>query len=140
MIDRVVVGIDPGKVRCGVAASDPSLTLASPLGAVPTHPRGSLADRIRKVLGAREATALVVGLPLDQRGNEGESAQFAREIGDRLACELGVGAVYVDERFTTREVTLRRRETGRTGKQIGGEVDAFAAAAILQSYLDRPKT
>jgi putative holliday junction resolvase len=136
-VDKVVIGIDPGKVRCGVATSDPSLTLASPLGAAPTAPRETLATRITQLLGQRTAIGLVVGLPLDQRGNEGEAAQFARGIGELLARRLGLEAMYVDERFTTREVTQRRREVGRKGRQIAGEVDAFAAAAILQDYLDR---
>jgi putative Holliday junction resolvase len=134
--DAVAVGIDPGKARCGVAASDPSGTLASPLGAVPTEPRATLVQRVIELLGHRTPTALAVGLPLDQYGNEGDSAEFAREIGAQLAAGLKVEATYVDERFTTSEVTQRRRETGRKGKQIAGEVDAFAAAAILQSYLD----
>jgi putative Holliday junction resolvase len=135
--DEVVVGIDPGKVRCGVAASDPSKTLASPLGAVATEPRRTLTERIVQLLAQRKGTGLVIGLPLDQRGNEGESAAFAREIGELIASALQLEAVYVDERFTTSEVTKRRREVGKKGKQIAGEVDAFAAAAILQSYLDR---
>ena len=135
--DEVVLGIDPGKARCGVAASDPSKTLASPLGVIATEPRRTLAERIAELLGARKPVRLVVGLPLDQHGNEGEAAQFAREIGELLARELALEPVYVDERFTTREVTQRRREVGRKGKQIAAEIDAFAAAAILQDYLDR---
>lgn len=135
--DKVAVGIDPGKVRCGVAASDPSLTLATPLCAVPTEPRAMLAARIATALGHREPTTLVVGLPLDQRGNEGEAAQFAREIGELVGKALGLTPEYVDERFTTSELTQRRRETGRKGKDIAGEIDAFAAAAILQAFLDR---
>lgn len=90
-----------------------------------------------QLLGPRKAVGLVIGLPLDQRGNEGESAAFAREIGELIARGLQLEAVYVDERFTTSEVTKRRREVGKKGRQIAGEVDAFAAAAILQSYLDR---
>jgi putative Holliday junction resolvase len=135
--DAVFVGIDPGRARCGVAVADPSATLASPLCAVPTEPQSTLSARISTALGSRSVTALIVGLPLDKHGDEGEAAQFARVIGDRLARELDVEVEYVDERFTTAEVTQRRRESGRKGKQIAAEVDAFAAAAILQGWLDR---
>src|SRR5688500_11376929 len=116
--DQVWLGIDPGKVRCGVAASDPSLTLASPICAVATEPRATLGERIAAALRDRTAIGLVVGLPLDQRGNEGESATLAREIGELIATAIGLEAVYVDERFTTSETTLRRREAGKKGKQI----------------------
>jgi len=135
--DEVWVGIDPGTVRCGVASSDPSLTLASPLGVVQTEPHATLGSRIVQLLGPRSPINLVIGLPLDQRGREGDSARLARELGALIGSALGLEPEYIDERFTTRETTLRQREAGRKQKQIAQHVDAHAAAAILQSALDR---
>jgi putative holliday junction resolvase len=138
--DLCYIGIDPGTVRCGVAAADPSGILASPLGIVPTEPRATLAERVARILGHRWVKGLVVGLPLNERGAEGQAAFLARQIGELLADGLGVDAVYLDERFTSREAVSWRREARgetRRGKHGREEVDAFAAAAILQGYLDR---
>jgi putative Holliday junction resolvase len=120
-----------------VALSDPSATLATPIGVVPAHPEATLGDRIGGLLPLAQVLGLVIGLPLDQRSNEGESAQRVRRLGENVATQLGLTAHFQDERFTTAEVTRRRREAGRSGRQLQGEVDAYAAAAILQSFLDR---
>lgn len=134
------IGVDPGSVRCGVAAGDPSDTLASPLCVLETEPRATLVERLARALGHRWAKGLVIGLPLNQRGGEGEAAFKARQIGELLAEGLGLDAVYIDERFSSREAeALRREAAGRSqhGKRQRERVDAFAAAAILQSHLDR---
>lgn len=131
------LGVDPGSVRCGLALSDPSGTLASPLGVVHTEPRVTLVDRVSAVLAGRQLSAVVVGLPLQLRGKEGPAARLAREIGALLAEGLGCPAVYLDERFTTKEMLARRREAGITGDKARRDLDAWAAATILQSFLDR---
>ena len=131
------VGVDPGSVRCGIAVADLSATLASPLAVLETEPRISLAARLVTCLGWRSLRGLAVGLPLDQHGGEGKATELARGIGDMLADELSCKVYYVDERFTTKEMTSRRREAGRSGRQIKAEIDAWAAASILQGFLDR---
>lgn len=134
------IGVDPGSVRCGVAVADPTDTLATPLCVLPTEPRATLAQRLAVALGHRWPKGLVVGLPLNQRGEEGEAAFQARQIGELLAEGLGLDAHYIDERFSTREAVVLRREavgaTGR-GKRKLERVDLFAATAILQAFLDR---
>jgi putative holliday junction resolvase len=139
LTESVWIGIDPGTARCGVAASDASLTLASPLAVVPTEPRTTLGSRILTALQGRTVAGLVVGLPLDQRGGEGPAALLARELGALVETELGCTAVYVDERFSTRTMATGRTAAGRSGRQQRSEIDAWAAAAILQSHLDRLK-
>jgi len=134
------VGVDTGRVRCGLAVADTTATLATPLGVVDTEPRQSLGKRVLESLGERELLGLVVGLPLDLRGCEGESAQFSRKLGEELAANLNCELHFVDERFTTAEMHIRRREAGKSGVQRKTDIDAWAASAILQSFLDRQRT
>jgi putative Holliday junction resolvase len=134
------VGVDTGHVRCGLAVADTTATLATALGVVDTEPRPSLGKRVLESLGERELRGLVVGLPLDLRGCEGESAQFARKLGEELAASLNCEFHFVDERFTTAEMHTRRREAGKSGMQRKADIDAWAASAILQSFLDRQRT
>lgn len=134
-----IIGLDYGTVRCGLAVADPSGLLASPLAVVLTEPRDTLGKRVREALSGRDAIALIVGLPIELSGKEGSSAIEAREIGGLVAAEFGCPVHYVDERFTTAEVHVSRKAAGKSGKQRAKDIDAWAAAAILQGWLDREK-
>jgi putative Holliday junction resolvase len=111
--------------------------LASPLAVVPTQPLASLGHRVAAQIGGRRPVGIIVGLPLDQRGQEADSARAARLIAETLEQALGLPVTFVDERFTTAEMAARRREAGRSRKQQRVDIDAWAAAAILQAWLDR---
>jgi putative Holliday junction resolvase len=97
----------------------------------------TLADRVSDVLAGRRLSAVVVGYPLQLSGKEGLAVALAREIGSLLAEGLGCPAVYLDERLTTKDALARRHEAGITGAKARRDLDAWAAAAILQSFLDR---
>ena len=131
------IGFDTGKARCGIARADASLTLASPLAVVPTEPIDTLADRVSEAIGGATVAKLIVGLPIDLRGKEGDSAIFARSIGDAVAAKLQCEIEYIDERFTTKFADDARRAAGVSQKKRKVDIDAWAAAAILQTYLDR---
>ena len=131
-----ILGLDPGKARCGLAVAQEDSSIALPLAVVQTEPRETLAGRVRSVLAHRKAIRLVTGLPLDQRGREGAAAVWARELAQELACELGVPVSFIDERFTTREAYATRQRSGVKAKRNRESIDAAAATLILQSYLD----
>jgi putative Holliday junction resolvase len=97
----------------------------------------TLAKRLIKEIAGRKICGLVVGLPLELSGNEGKSASLAREIGALLADGLGINVEYMDERFSTKDVLARSREMGIGAKHARKDLDAWAAAAILQAFLDR---
>jgi putative Holliday junction resolvase len=124
-----VVALDYGSARCGVAVSDPSGTLATPLEPVlrPASKRGfaALVERI----AALEAERVLVGLPLSLSG--GDSAQTAetREFAARLARAVTVPVDLYDERFTT---SLALQRPG------GGSLDSRAAATLLAEWLELP--
>ncbi len=131
----VRVGLDIGEARIGVAVSDPSGILATPVETVRRGP-GDL-DRIAALVAEYEAVELVVGLPRSLSGAEGPAAGRIREVASELAGRVsGIPLRFVDERFTT--VTAERvlREQGRKGAKRRAVVDQAAAVVILQQALD----
>jgi putative Holliday junction resolvase len=135
----VRLGVDVGTVRIGVAASDPSALLATPLETV-RRGRGDV-DRVVALAAEREVLEVVVGLPRHLSGAEGASAGDARVFAAALARRLApVPVRLVDERLST--VTAQRglRDSGLTGKRAARTrrdvVDQAAAVVILQSALD----
>ncbi len=131
----VRIGIDPGDARIGVAASDPSGFLATPVETVRTG-RGDV-RRIAQLVTEREAVEVVVGLPRSLSGGEGPAAQKARDFAARLARRVAPVAVRLcDERLTTVSAESILREQGRHGARRRAVVDQAAAVLILQTALD----
>src|SRR3954447_1778866 len=134
----VRLAVDVGSVRVGVAASDRSGTLATP---VTVLRRDARADRDVAELAAlvleRGAIEVVVGLPRLLRNAEGAAAASARAYAVRLAAAVApVPVRMVDERLTTVEAGRSLRAAGRNAKSARGVVDAAAAVVLLQSALD----
>ncbi len=132
----IILGVDLGKARTGLAVCDPSELLASPLRVISEHNRERLIAAI--VSAARESRAelLVVGLPKNMDGTEGESAQSARSIGEELEKSSGLPVAFWDERGTTVTAHGYLNDVNVRGKKRKAVVDAVAATVILQSYLD----
>lgn len=133
--DARLIGLDVGDRRIGVAVSDPTGYLASP---VAVYQRRDLASDVRHVLELAEeyeASGFVVGLPKNMNGTEGFQAEKTREFADALVAH-GASVAMWDERLSTIEVTRRMVEQGKRKRGIQARVDAEAAALILQTYLD----
>jgi putative Holliday junction resolvase len=144
------LGVDVGKVRVGVAISDPDGILATPLVTVPRDmtvtdlEKGAAADSVPadiaelvRLVGEHEAVQIVVGLPLRLNGAEGPAAIDIRGYADRLSRAVGrVPVVLADERMSTVVATRRLAERGVRGKRQRAVVDQAAAVEILQSWLD----
>ena len=137
------LGVDVGKVRVGVALSDPDGILASPLVTV-SRDMGAAADSVPadiaelvRLVGEHEAVQIVVGLPVRLNGTEGAAAIDIRAYSERLARAVGqVPVVLADERMSTVVATRRLAERGVRGKRQRAVVDQAAAVEILQSWLD----
>src|ERR1044072_9099608 len=98
-----VLALDYGDARCGCAVSDPTGTLATPIGAVErAGARGGLA-RIAQLAAGHEGARVGVGLPLALSGEEGPQARVTREFAERLEQLVGVPVELYDERLTTRQ-------------------------------------
>ncbi len=123
-----VVALDYGSARTGVAVSDPTGTLARPVGVVERAGTPAGLDRLVELIHAEGAERVVVGLPLTLRGERGEQARETERFVDRLRRALDVPVEGFDERFTT---DLAERELG--DRKL--PEDARAAAHLLTSYL-----
>jgi putative Holliday junction resolvase len=131
----VVIGLDHGSRRIGVAVGDTGLGLAFARPAL--RRRAEAADVAALVALARQegAALVVLGLPRNMDGSEGEQAAAARAFGDLLAA-AGLQVEYVDERLTSWQAGEQLREEGRLAHRRTGELDSAAARLILQEYFD----
>ena len=131
----VRLGLDPGDARIGVARSDPSGFLATPVETV-RRGRGDV-SRLRALVAENEAVEVVVGLPRSLSGTEGPSAAKVREFADGLARQIAPVPVRLcDERLTTVSAESMLRDRGRKGQDRRSVVDMAAAVLILQNALD----
>jgi len=131
----VRLGLDPGDARIGVARSDPSGFLATPVETV-RRGRGDI-GRLRRLVAETEAVEVVVGLPRSLSGGEGPSAVKVREFALTLARRIDPVPVRLcDERLTTVSAESMLRERGRKGADRRSVVDMAAAVLILQNALD----
>jgi putative Holliday junction resolvase len=121
-----VLALDYGSARCGCALSDPSGTLATPLGAVERAGTRRGLEELVRLVGEHEVERVVVGLPLTLAGEEGSQAAETRAFAARLEEAVDVPVELYDERLTTRQAE-------RAGG--GGDADSRAAAHLLETYL-----
>ncbi len=131
------IGVDVGKVRVGVAASDPDGIMAFP---VETVPRNDAAPaRIAAIAHERGAVEIYVGLPRHLSGAEGASAADARVFAALVAERLDTPVRLVDERLSTATASRAMREAGRSAKSQRPTIDQAAAVVILETVLDAAK-
>lgn len=132
------VGVDLGERRIGLARSDPSGVLASPVGCL-ERSGDPAADRAAVVAAARaeSASVIVVGLPRSLSGREGPAARAARDEAAALAAVAGeIRVVLHDERLTTRQAARSLTAAGRSTRDQRDRIDAAAATVLLQAWLD----
>jgi putative Holliday junction resolvase len=144
-----ILAIDPGEKRIGVAAADLHTRVAIPLSTI--EPGADPVEAVARVAVEESAEAIVVGLALSLSGALGPQAQQAQALADALARRLDIPVHTWDERLTSAEARSRSaprarpRPDGRASardrrspraKRRRGEVDALAAAIILQAFLD----
>src|SRR5690242_10151560 len=134
----VRLGVDPGDVRIGVASSDPSGILATPVETV-ARGEGDL-DRLAALVDELGAVRVYVGLPRSLSGGEGPAAGKVRAFARELAARLGPVPVRLcDERLSTVTAESQLRSQGRKGKRRRAVVDQAAAVVILQTALERER-
>ena len=130
-----VLALDVGDRRIGLAISDPTGMLASPLGTVERGP-SEMADILR-VVEENRAGEIVVGLPLTLSGESREQAGKVRRFVRDLSARTDLPIRTVDERLSTVQAQRMLRDAGgRRRSRDRGRIDASAAAVILQAYLD----
>lgn len=138
----VRLGIDPGEARIGVASSDPSGILATPVETVARvdGELGRALDRLATLAEELGAVLIYVGLPRSMSGGEGPSAGRVRAFADDLARRVHPCPVrLVDERLSTVTAEGQLRAQGRKGRKRRAVVDQAAAVVILQGVLERER-
>ncbi|MGE0748895.1 MAG: Holliday junction resolvase RuvX [Rhodospirillales bacterium] len=135
--DGRVVGLDVGTKTVGVAVSDPSRRLATPVTTVRRKKFRDDAAALKALFAAREAAAVVVGLPVNMDGSEGPRAQSVRQFAANLLGAVDIDLAFWDERLSTAAVTRGLIAADMSRARRAEVVDAEAAAYILQGALDR---
>ena len=132
----IAISVDLGHKRTGLAISDKSGFLASSLCVITEPSDNKLIEKIAEQVLDNHAEIIVVGLPRNMDGSEGESALRARDIAARLSERTGIPHVMQDERGTTITAHAYLSAGSVYGKKRKQKVDAVAASIILQDYLD----
>ena len=132
-----LLGFDLGEKTIGLALSDTSRSIATPME---TLARGKFSNdgvKIEKIITDHNVGGLIVGLPLNMDGSDGPSAQSARAFARNFAARSDVPIVLQDERLSTAAVTRTLIDADASRKRRSEVVDKLAAAYILQGALDR---
>lgn len=135
----IIMSVDLGKARTGIAVCDKTEFLASPYCVIKESYRERLLDKVAKCAVDTKAELIVVGLPKNMDGSEGESAENARSFASELQQRTGLKIDMRDERGTTITAHGYLNATDTRGKKRKAVVDAVAATIILQDYLDYRK-
>ena len=132
-----LLAVDWGEIRIGLALSDESQILATPLETLSRRlGKRFPMPRFLELTAQHNPTGLLVGLPLSLEGTEGESAEASREMAATLARRTGLPLEFWDERMSTARALAAIREQGGSTRGRKGEVDSLAAAVLLQHFLD----
>jgi putative Holliday junction resolvase len=130
------LAIDLGDRRTGLAAGDDTTGLVSPAAVIEIRRGEALIDAVLAQIHEHEPDAIVIGLPLNMDGTEGDRAKIVRAFGEALAQRCTQPIHYQDERLTSFAADERMARTGRTHRQKKELRDALAAAEILRDFLD----
>ena len=130
------MAIDWGERRIGLAISDPGGMIASPAGVIVRRAgkRPPVAELVRRS-EALEARGVVMGLPLDGEGNDTPRSLECRRVAKELAKRTSLPVALVDERYTTAVALRGVREAGGSARERKADVDALAAAVLLQQAM-----
>jgi putative Holliday junction resolvase len=134
--DARLLGFDVGIKTIGLALSDPSLTIATPLETLRRRKFADDAATLAALIARHGVGALVVGLPVNMDGSEGPRAQSVRAFARNLLAEIDLPLAFWDERLSTAAVTRSMIEADLSRARRAALVDKAAAAYILQGFLD----
>ncbi|MDG0865917.1 Holliday junction resolvase RuvX [Candidatus Lucifugimonas marina] len=133
-----LLGVDYGEARIGLAISDPTGLIATPIEAIKAAGAADAAN-IARVAVEQEARGIVVGLPLSLDGSQGPAARKVNAFCDRLRKATDLSVITWDERMTTVEAHSLLREAGKSPSKARGaargKIDSASAAIILDSYM-----
>jgi putative Holliday junction resolvase len=131
------LGIDYGTVRIGLALSDPTGTLASPLPFLENQAPQQVTNALSELIQTHQIAGLVIGLPRNMDGTYGPSAQKVRDFIAQIQKSISLPVTQIDERLTTAQASKQLSGIGLNQKDLRKKIDSSSACLILQQYLDR---
>lgn len=134
-----ILAVDHGEKRIGLALSDATATIASPLKVIEHISRVIDAAQVANLAAQNNAMLIVVGQSFDENGNPNPAGRRASRFADELKNQTNIQIKLWDESFSTHDARAARIELGVSRKKRAGHQDAFAAVVILQSYLEASK-
>ncbi len=132
----IILSVDYGRVRTGIAVCDKKEMIASPVAVIKEIRQDVLADKIAQIAAEKNAGQIVMGLPRNMDGSEGESARNVRAFSELLKEKTSLEIVLRDERCTTVTAHGYLNMTDTRGKKRKEVVDSVAAVIILEDYLN----
>ncbi|MEW6030065.1 MAG: Holliday junction resolvase RuvX [Chloroflexota bacterium] len=131
-----ILAVDHGEKRIGLALSDPTATLASPLKVIEHVSRAVDAAQVAALAADHEAGLIIVGQSFDEEGRPNAAGRRAARFAEALRAQTSLPVELWDESLSTQDAREIRLRSGASRKRRGGHLDDLAAAVILQSYLD----
>ena len=131
-----ILAVDHGEKRIGLALSDPTATIASPLKVIEHVSRLIDAAQVANLASENEAGLIVIGQSFDDEGQPNLAGRRAAKFAEALKEQTQIPIVLWDESFSTQDARTSRIEMGLSRKKRAGHHDALAAVVILKSYLD----
>jgi putative Holliday junction resolvase len=128
--------VDPGLKRIGLAVSDPTQTIASPLQVFPHVSRAVDAAQIARAANEQKAVRIIIGSPLDSEGRPGPAARSSARLAEAVRVQTDLPVELWDESGSTQAAREARIAMGVSRAKRRGHLDDLAAVVILQSYLD----
>ena len=128
--------MDHGEKRIGLALSDETATIASPLKVVEHVSRAIDAAQVADLAAQNNVKLIIIGQSFDEEGNPNPAGRRASRFADELKNQTNIPIELWDESFSTQDARTARVELGVSRKKRAGHQDAFAAVVILQSYLE----
>lgn len=132
----VILSVDYGDTRTGIAVCDKLEILATPVGVIKEYNAEELAKKIAATAEEKKAEQIVVGLPKNMNGSSGFRAEACKALGSLISEISKIPVVFWDERLTTVSAHKFLNESNVRGKKRKAVVDALSAEIILQNYID----
>ncbi len=136
---RIILGVDYGDARTGIAVSDPSGIIATGLSTIHKKGKREVSESILEICRERGVELIVVGNPINMNGTEGERSIHIKNFASYLEELTGIEVVLFDERCTTMAAHQILNMTDTRGKKRKNVVDTLSAQIILQNYMDSHK-
>lgn len=135
----IIMSVDYGDVRTGLAICDKTETLATPIGMLKAYNDEKLIELIKEKINQYKPELIVIGLPKNMDSTEGERASKCRMFAEKLSDETKIPFIMRDERLTTVSAYTSLNMSNIRGNKRKEAVDQIAATIILQDYLDSKK-